>query len=130
MAVLARVQKDASASAGIRFRIVMLQWNAQMTAHIGQGRRVQSPNRPSHFNRANKCGFRRFQRGLGATGLEHRTIESGVMGRNEINPLQLRLNFTPQFLEARFAFYIAPGNAMEISECEVLSRWSNEPRPS
>jgi hypothetical protein len=118
---------NVGAGFGIGFGVVMLQWNIEGSANVGELSRANVPNLACQLNRALKRPHRWCNLGRLAAGKQHVAIEAGIVGCNEIDTLELLIHLGPQLRKGRLILNIRPGQPMNVGKFKLTTGRANQP---
>lgn len=113
---------DSGARFRIRPGIMVAQPDAEPPADIGQTRRVDAPLGARELHRACERQSRRANSVHAATGSEHTSVKTRVVGCDELGVIEPREHCQPEFAEGGRVAYILPMEAMNVGELKPRRR--------
>src|SRR5579864_1223231 len=97
-----------------------------MRANIVELVRAQPPGLAREVQGTKEGRLRNVQTSLQTATFQHAAIEHRIVRRQEMSALHESAQLGPRFGECRRILHVAPGDAVDISEGEVLSRRPEE----
>ncbi len=95
-ALVPRRDHNLGAGPGIGLGLVVLELETQVSADVGQSRRLELPGLSSELDGALKSMRGQFQARLMTALIQHRAVKAGIVRRQELHTLEQRGHLMPE----------------------------------
>lgn len=105
---------------------MVFQRNAEPAADIGQFGGTDIPDAARQLDRAEELDAGQFEAAFLTAGAQDPSVESGIVGGDEVHAVEQGAELGPQFLERGLVGNLAPGDSVQVGKDDVPSRRSDE----
>ena len=113
---------------GIRARIMVRKWQAEVLADIWKTASIEAPRLSGQVRRADERRLGHRYPGIFTAATEHRPVKARIVCGKKQRVRQTTSELRPELLECRCACHRGCVNAVEVREFEARIGWMDEPR--